>query len=120
MCLSKVDKELPRCKRGKGWKVFEKTEGGITSEYSYDGNPTLEDNKWYRSTDGVAGGFLLGESYETGFHVYTRKRDAEDHVETFKTWYSLELRKVAYRNVCASGYQKDYRVVVAKNMKILP
>jgi len=59
---------------------------------------------------------FLGGGYPMGWHVYTKKRDAAKYLYGA----SYELRKVAIREVVATGYQLDCRVIVCKKIKILP
>jgi hypothetical protein len=118
VCLDTIDKKT-RKKVRYGYKVFDiyydKIEG---THYSFDGcsfgNKPYELNKWYKSTDGL----IYTEDdkdYETGFHIFTNKKDA-------KKWQSVNCRvifKVELKNIVASGKQESLKCVVAKEMRIL-
>jgi hypothetical protein len=131
MCLGFLDEKIRKNVKY-GYKVFEICNNKIYNEYYslegyyYCGCTKYELNNWYRSTDGIIKNYdAVG--YESGFHVFTNKKDA-------KVWLGADNRnckifKVEVRNIVASGKQfikllnfvdeVILDVVVAKEMKIL-
>lgn len=52
------------------------------------------------------------KQYRTGFHIFV---DIPSNI-----YYTIELRKVYFRDITTHGYEAMERVVVAKEMFILP
>jgi hypothetical protein len=130
MCLNTVD-EKTRKNVKYGYKIFEVDYNEIYGEcYSVDGHINFyrksepyELNKWYKATDYIIGGG--GNKYESGFHVFTNKKDAD----IWRIW-NQKIFKVEVKNIVASGAQfmnikpsivemAALNVVVAKEMRIL-
>lgn len=60
---------------------------------------------------------LDGKTYEPGFHIFTRKRDAEEYL--FSGQVHWKLKKVEFKNIVTTGYQGRFRCAIAKSVKIL-
>jgi hypothetical protein len=117
MCLSIVD-VVTNKGNGKGYKVFALDDSShLKSEcfrirYHY--------NRWYKANNTlITSG--LGNSYESGFHIFTNLEDAIDW-KFMSQVMSQVIRAVKYKNVVASGFQlsdDNLKVIVAKEMMIL-
>lgn len=65
--------------------------------------------------------------YQTGFHIFLRKKDAEFFAQTFFTPTRVSIRKVKFRKIVAEGYQyensidsyRELKVVVARERFVL-
>lgn len=66
--------------------------------------------KWYDASN-VKIRSNVSRKYESGFHIWKRKKDA---IESFGT-----VMKVKYKNVVATGYQASRKIDVAKKMMII-
>ena len=131
MCLNTVSKRKPR-ETGFGWKMFDVRDGELYGEYYAPGMVRPID-KWlkegdYKDPQGNMITFVPEPDYPAGWHIYKRKKDAEN-------WAYLRLsvvvHKVEYRKAHTQGKQRVYLIwsnerpvfyncVVAKEIKILP
>ena len=125
MCLEKLRKFS--VETNIGYKVFKLDDDGEThygADYGGTHNKCKEkpSSKWLNSKDyGSAKTLttLTKQLYPAGFHVFLTEEDA-------RAWRDLEpdrtddvVRKVQFRGIVATGYQKG-KVVVAGKMMILP
>ncbi len=119
MCLSVVD-EKPIVKEGIGWKVFEKLEGELTNWYYGAYFYKFNINEW--NTDKTRPIIsTLYVNYPSGFHIHKTRKSAriqkgQLHVIT----PNYVIKKVKFRNVVATGYEGFNRVIVAREILILP
>lgn len=104
MCLENLDPEF-NITEGEGWKVFMPDENGKLYNlgylhdvdkkdffhYLYDTNTWISDPREY---------ILPAALYQTGFHLFLNKEDAEAACGN-----DCCLRKVKFRNVTAKGTQ---------------
>jgi len=129
MCLDTVSKVKPRHKKGFGWKVFEvDSEGSLFPLYYLFGNTTyhftspmrpIEIGKTYKNRRKVLipiyRTYFL-KSYSSGFHVFKRRRDAENY--SSRKGYQ-KVCKVEYKNPTSYGTQGGREVIIAQQMKVL-
>jgi len=111
MCLAKVDPE-PKTNRKSGYKVVVLCDGGkIEPQYGV-GHYVI--NEWMEDPAD-----LIRNGYRTGFHIFLSLRGA---ISWKGTTYYLEIRKVRFDDVVATGMQRDrykeYRCVVARKICI--
>ena len=103
MCLHEVDKETKEITEG--WKIFEirnKKLEGVFRKIPFETNKWIRDNKNYNIKT-----FNTNEDiYQTGFHFFFNKKDAEEC--TVSSLPSHEVYKVKVRNVVATGKQDMY------------
>lgn len=114
MCLSYVSKEKPK-KTGIGYKVFIRSTrfGVTTSRFSFQymdlrGREEVPINKWL-----TAEKVPTWQGYQSGFHIFLNKEDAEKWVG--KSSLSV-IRKVRYRGARCQGRQRNCRVIIADKM----
>jgi len=138
MCLETVDSKEETIKKygkeGYGWKVFIKYKDGIYAERYHHGNSPYVIGKRYKSEPSDS------TPYSCGFHIFWARRAARE----WATWPScfansafnsyrpslglselvvrskFVVRKVKWSDPRASGTQWNKKVIVAKNMTILP
>lgn len=55
--------------------------------------------------------------YQSGFHIFTRKRDAESYSRY--SGINSKVKRVEFRNILHTGRQSIYNCVIAKEIKIL-
>jgi len=100
MCLD----ELAEFKVTKdyGWGVFREEDGQLFQRFGC--KSLVPEEKWQTDSNDYP---LLteydGKSYRTGFHLFTRKRDALSYVSPFCK--DDVIRKVRFRNIVAKGRQ---------------
>lgn len=125
MCLRVIDKKKPKA-TGTGWKVFRKQPNGLISlngYYSCERRPT---GMWLTAVDALLKeyGKPSDKPENVGWHIFLNKRDAvslaQDHART-----NAVVLPVKYRGARVSGegdgyYNDNAKIVVAKEMFILP
>uniref|UniRef100_A0A6M3XPJ8 Uncharacterized protein n=1 Tax=viral metagenome TaxID=1070528 RepID=A0A6M3XPJ8_9ZZZZ len=116
MCLSTIDKKTKNWKVG--YKVFDKYKNKLYPLY-YNTSRPFKVNEWIKNPlkitiylFKVSDTFF--ERYETGFHFYRYKEDAEKFIYSNRV-----VRKVKVRKLTATGTQDGYKVGVAQEMLIL-
>jgi len=138
MCLAVIERTYPQSIAGGisiegiGYKIFYQDETSLYGEWINNLNNkrqiSLTNNrpvgKWlkegdYRQLSDKHKKKL--RSYPFGFHVF---RNLKDAITLGKGRYNRVIKKVEYRKVVASGYQRWYGrqvipVIVAKEIKIL-
>ena len=123
MCLDRLDDY--EVKQDYGWKMFYLEEGDELFSTNYGDKP-YKTNKWhhekeYRDKAHKKRKYLLTEcppeeKYRYGFHIYLKKKDAKE-----LQWFPSEaIQKVRFRNVVAKGWEAEAKVIVAKEMLIVP
>lgn len=143
MCLSYLKNF--KTKDNVGWKVFKKINKKLYPVFTgiHGVHNELEEDKWLFSEDykKVKLEVLINVNlshipkkvfYDSGFHIYKVKKDAENLLKFFKAQkrsfpelYEGEtfvVKKVIYEEVLAKGYEgqrKPELVIVANKMKIL-
>jgi hypothetical protein len=126
MCLATLDSKEDTIKKygkeGYGWKLFRKGEKGklygIIYHDIYKFAP-YKIGKRYRADTDVVIKTSHKESYRSGFHLYTTRREAR-----WNCWKGYQtVRKVKWSSPIASGTQRfpiGGKTIVAKHMTILP
>jgi len=113
MCLAKVDPE-PKTNRKSGYKVVRIVSNRICPEYGYSTVGYYEVGKWVEDPAD-----FIRNGYRTGFHIFLSLRGA---ISWKGTGTCLEIRKVKFDDVVATGMQRDrykeYRCVVARKICI--
>lgn len=113
MCLNSIDGR-PCRKRGTGYKVVINNRGVLTPEFGL-GVTNYRIGKWMTDPN-------LGEemdSFPMGFHIFTSLCVAKKWASYGSNWHKLEVRKVQFKHVVATGKQyisgrnKPVRVIVA-------
>jgi len=116
MCLDKLaDFKISKYE---GWQVFTGDEKGLYPWYR-----SLEYHKAMKRTTIPMGewqedknNYLIlandSRTYQTGFHIFLRKKDAETWVEGSPSHFPI--RKVKFKKVVAKGFQDGRKVVVAR------
>lgn len=119
MCLRKVDKKIT-IRKGVGYKIVREDNrtcrnwAGVvpvflfTNEWVHDTKPIKELIKESGKTD---------KGYKPGFHVFLKKEDAFKY-GNFLCWYGRVV-KVRFYNVVAQGEEGYFKIVVARNIKII-
>lgn len=117
MCLDTIEK-TGNIKDGFGYKVFYSVNGKLTCQYACC-EPKA--NKWIKASDFPPtsySGLMRNEGgYQTGWHIFTSKRDALKHQGLDR--FDLVVRKIKYRKSTALGKWANARTIVAKEMRIL-
>jgi len=118
MCLETIDKSV-RPRKGKdglyyGWKVYEEERGKLYGDCQCVGviRPVC---KWIRARLKRIYPRWDGGTYMSGFHIFVTRADAREWAED-----GDKIRRVAFREYHVAGIQEDKRVVVAKEIMILP
>lgn len=114
MCLDKIDKKITT-KKGTGYKIFRGPNGDnkiIKPQYRAD---NLRIGVWLKDKHKGRIRADDGNLYKKGFHLYQHKRAPKVEVGNY---HYLEVRKVKYRKVVATGKQNG-KVIVAREIKIL-
>jgi len=116
MCLKQLDQFHIRKQNGKyyGWKIFHKNGKHLSGRFFNTSHIYLV-NQWIHDRR-RARIITYGLSYVPGFHIYTSKKEAK--LSIFKQYETV--RKVEFREVVQLGKEYAAKVVVAKQMKILP
>ncbi len=125
MCLDTVQDEVTT-KRAHGYKVVRKLpeyhSSDYSPQYSYDwGRGGYKTGEWVTSTTSST-----HLSYPTGFHIFTELTEAKYYCGLLNLHWveNLIVVRVQFKDVVAQGTQmfnlKPLKVVVARNMKILP
>lgn len=126
MCLYSYEREMKRTK-GIGYKVFKHRNGLIFSQYGYhevERQPTARPtNVWLSSTPQIVYADT-GHYYQSGWHIFTRRRDAERYAEACSIGTRpMVVRRVKYQHGMYLGVQQFgsimMPVVVAKEIMIL-
>ena len=120
MCLTILDDY--EVKQDYGWKVFWKKEGKLCADLfphlPYPVNRWIKE-KDYRALSGRREYIRFPNTsirYPMGFHIFLKKKDARG----WKNWWNERIRKVKFRKIVAKGWQRGMKVIVAKEMLIIP
>jgi hypothetical protein len=111
MCLDRLE-AFPT--KGYGWKAFDKdSDGNLSGLYTYYEFPV---NRWLdANANGISTTLQANHSihtYKSGFHIYSSRESARATGGT--------VRKVKFKNVITTGMQCGHRVIVAKNVLVIP
>jgi len=121
MCLTKLTNEkVPNT--GYGYKVFML----VKESHTYL-SPIYCDKQHVRSQKNtvstlymITAGSL--EEYQTGYHIFLTKEDAEVYLEIIKELFSINqklvVERVYYEDVLAVGEQDRFKCIVTKHMTI--
>ena len=117
MCLSYLgDYRHINLDKGVGWKFFKINEKGkLKTPYLLFEFPI---NRWVKdkAVKKIKFGLRRDQTYPAGFHIYLTKKDADD----MSFCRGTIVKKVKYRNVVAKGYQGKHKVIVAREMLVIP
>ncbi|TET41427.1 MAG: hypothetical protein E3J60_04550 [Dehalococcoidia bacterium] len=114
MCLTEVTLTTrDRKQEGFGWKVFEVVNKKFKGEY-YGG--IRKEGVWLKSKDDGS------EDYPLGFHLYQTRREARHWLSYCNRHRDGKyiVRKAKFRGILAEGRDNCRRVIVVKEMLILP
>jgi hypothetical protein len=128
MCLYKVTKtrfnKKTREKVYIGYKVFDSWYNSLYNRLilgfmrrKYNGSSIVKLDKWLTSRKTTKIIANDGNRYVPGFHIYTKRKDAEDVHRIFTD--STTIVKVRYTGVLAKGFECDYAVTVARKMLVM-
>lgn len=117
MCLTTIDKKTIKTSRKYLWKVFRITEEGIESQY-WNFYHYYIYNRWYKSSK-IRLPSLKSGSYPAGFHCFLTKKDALLWKNNSIVPESLELIKVKFKDIVASGTQGKFFILPSKSIKYL-
>jgi hypothetical protein len=122
MCLRSIEKQSESDNRVRnGYKVFRVAQrGGLHFEFDHYGNsmygPLIRKNRWLRARP-TAIAYNIGLSYDTGFHIFTNKRDARIWMDKCN---DEVIVRVSYRKARILGTQgwreNNLSVVIADEM----
>jgi hypothetical protein len=124
MCLLQVTSGKNQTATGVGYKAFCKKKSGLTNLViaSIKVHPVYtwiqdEEIDFLSTSDCV--------DYQTGFHIFEKKEDAEEFAKCFNEWFTVPkiygiavVRKVYYRNVTARGTNQTFLYVPRKNQPL--
>ena len=113
MCLSRLKERKE--KKGSGYKVVIKRNGNLYTplhNYLVKKHNVDKKNIMLEAEDEC--------SYPTGFHIFTRLKDAVCFLQNIERVYQERciILKVTYRDIVATGYAGRYSVDVAREMDI--
>jgi hypothetical protein len=131
MCLETMTHGPNPTEEGEGYKLFELSAGKLVSPFTliqyghgqfqqhYETNTWMSDSRDYPLSP-----YLSPERYQTGFHLFQNKEDAEYLLNRWsEDGTRFVTRKVKYRNVTAKGIQfglvKSFPTIVAREIFIL-
>ncbi len=122
MCLAvKYDKKR---RNGVGYKILAKgSEGNLQTGFCDARTVILTEGKWV--VDPKIGDIDAEVTYPSGFHIFTKRRDAERIKGDFtKSFGNAVIRKVQFRKVVACGevgweHCQRTETVVAKECMLL-
>lgn len=122
MCLNKLD-EKARKRGGFGYKLlYRSLIGGLETRIQevvpltigrWKADPNASETR-HTETFGAA----PIQEYPTGFHIFPTLEDLK-RWQSKLGWFSLKVFKVQFKEVVASGYQRDCRVIVARKVKVI-
>ena len=117
MCLGTVDLK-PKRKKGVGYKVVSNDhETGGYRTGLIKGEPRPLTGEWMIDTEDEVIHGDYGD-YPTGFHL----SDSLSGVDEFAKrcgWYEYPVVKVEYRGVVATGKQRGYQTIVAREIRLV-
>ena len=112
MCLSRLEK-FP-VKSNFGWKCFWKNgNGGLIGPFNAYKFPV---NTWLNAGHPLprkSTHLDAQETYQAGFHIYATRDDARRSGNGY-------IRRVKFRDVIATGYEGEEKVIVAQEILVLP
>jgi len=118
MCLDYLKKF--KIHRYEGYKYFNVETEKIKFEHYYT-NKNLKTNIWIKNSSFCGIEYLqtiYGDgTYQSGFHIFKHKKDAQYIVDTFLN--NCKVYKVKFRRVLAKGIQDKMQVIVANEIMIL-
>jgi hypothetical protein len=121
MCLDSFKTRNNTCDVGYGWKIFnERKNRQIRFRYrKHEGNFIVPINKWLKikSKSYIDS---WGGKYHTGFHIYTDYNEAKKIFSFISFDKNCIIRKVAFKGVYAIGRDSGVKVIVAREMFVLP
>lgn len=121
MCLHALKKfkvKLDENGEGIGWKLFEK-ERHWKCYRGYFWARWYKPNTWYKASNAVIPNYF-DVPYPAGFHICQTKKAVQ--LRKTKGPYTSDnckIAKVKFRNIVATGTEKDKHVIVAKEMMII-
>ena len=123
MCMDKVSKKKP-APEGYGYKVFALTDGRLYGELARREKirpvgTWLKSRNYAVSKTEEGGVSPIKGKYPTGWHIFKSLTGAEDWAYNPGFEY-IVIKRVRYRQAHTEGTIGDYKVVVAKEIFILP
>ena len=122
MCLSKITKiyKEPDPKERIGYKVVDLSADRTSFDFeccSLRKKPYHKTNVWLKAetSKNIRIGFDDDVSYKSGFHIFASKKGAEDWDE----YEEYDVVKVKYRGLTTTGFQDNFKTVIAKEIKVL-
>jgi hypothetical protein len=118
MCLNSITTRYPKddTTEGAGWKIFEYSK--IEKHYCFPCcGGCVKFNKWLnRRIVNIDIGVV--DNYESGFHIFTTKNDAEQHWLNFEDykWFHPAIFKVKYKGIVCTGIEIPLDVLVVKKI----
>jgi hypothetical protein len=111
MCLTTVTQGPNAEEEGEGWKVFNenyvvfdttgrKVGGHLCSPLKFF---WFSSNRWEQDICFKKIKAEDGLEYESGFHIFEKKEDAERYLASFVNPSQKVIKKIKYRNVTAKG-----------------
>lgn len=117
MCLSKVTNKHKK-NEGIGYKLVYLLTDGVRTKYAYE---YYKFNRWYRAKVSSSGCVVKSDKYKKGFHIYKNKKDVLDELHFLRPYgyILIDIVKVQYKDVIASGTDEGYSVIVADKIKYI-
>ncbi len=124
MCLDKIDSKADYPTKMFGWKIFNMCRDCLHGQYYNNFRFPIE--KWIKDTNKneIPRGTFNDRwyhfnridclEYQSGFHLYTKKEDAEEVCS-----YGEIVKKVEFEDVVAIGTQGKRDIIVARRIKVL-
>jgi len=111
MCLSVITDPNPK-RTGFGWKAVK------PGNYTIPRNCKLKPKSWNISGRATVSGKFC---YKAGFHIWVSKRGAVVWGKKYLKDYGIlfKIVRIEYRNAHLMGKQKNYKVIVADEMRIV-
>jgi hypothetical protein len=113
MCLINLSQGPNPTEEGEGWKVFRESWYVLDTTGEQIGGGTVASPLrlfWFRFNQWVSDNRFEkinteedGLEYETGFHIFEKKEDAERYLASFSDQRHKVVKKVKFRNVTAKG-----------------
>ena len=122
MCLDKVSKKKP-APEGIGYKVFNLRKGALFGEMAAR-NKVRPTGTWLNSRDYLVpkGDCFVGSikgKYPTGWHIFKSIIAVKDWMSTISPG-DYATRRIKYRRAHTEGTTYGYKVIVAKEIYIIP
>lgn len=122
MCLDTITRKAQekRESKGFGWKVYAYDDFSDTSGFIWMKGSRIPKGRWHKADETkIYLSVNSNDNYTSGFHIFTRLKDAAKKVRTYFRRGDGVVVKVQYKEGHTYGRQWNSDVVVARKIKIL-